>query len=67
MTANIGPREVMDIDQCAEYLGISKDTLYQYAAANQIPAFKLGNRWRFKRSTLDAWMEEKSRAPEPAQ
>ena len=25
-----------------------------------IPAFKLGNRWRFKRSLLDAWMVEQS-------
>jgi hypothetical protein len=26
----------------------------------RIPAFKLGNRWRFKKSRLDQWMEEKS-------
>jgi hypothetical protein len=26
----------------------------------KIPAFKLGNRWRFKKSRLDQWMEEKS-------
>jgi hypothetical protein len=26
----------------------------------KIPAFKLGNRWRFKKSKLDQWMEEKS-------
>jgi hypothetical protein len=27
---------------------------------NKIPAFKLGNRWRFKKSKLDEWMETKS-------
>jgi len=27
---------------------------------NKIPAFKLGNRWRFKKSKLDEWMEEQS-------
>ncbi len=53
-------REVMDIRQAAEYLGISGDTLYRYASDGFIPAFKLGNRWRFKRSLLDAWMAEKS-------
>ncbi|SNS83472.1 DNA binding domain-containing protein, excisionase family [Granulicella rosea] len=53
-------REVMDIRQAAEYLGISGDTLYRYASEGFIPAFKLGNRWRFKRSLLDAWMVEKS-------
>jgi excisionase family DNA binding protein len=54
-------REVMDIRQASEYLGISGDTLYRYASEGFIPAFKLGNRWRFKRSLLDAWMVEKSR------
>ena len=49
-------REVMDIRQAAEYLGISGDTMYRYASEGFIPAFKLGNRWRFKRSLLDAWM-----------
>jgi excisionase family DNA binding protein len=53
-------REVMDIRQAAEYLGISGDTLYRYASESFIPAFKLGNRWRFRKSLLDAWMDEKS-------
>ena len=49
-------REVMDIRQASDYLGISGDTLYRYASEGFIPAFKLGNRWRFKRSLLDSWM-----------
>ena len=53
-------REVMDIRQASEYLGISGDTLYRYASEGFIPAFKLGNRWRFKRSLLDAWMVQMS-------
>jgi excisionase family DNA binding protein len=53
-------REVMDIRQAADYLGISGDSLYRYANEGQVPAFKLGNRWRFKRSLLDAWMVEQS-------
>ncbi|HEV2272983.1 MAG TPA: helix-turn-helix domain-containing protein [Acidobacteriaceae bacterium] len=53
-------REVMDIRQASDYLGISPDTLYKYASEGFIPAFKLGNRWRFKRSRLDEWMDERS-------
>ena len=53
-------REVMDIRQAAEYLGISGDTLYRYASEGFVPAFKLGNRWRFKKSLLDAWMVQMS-------
>jgi excisionase family DNA binding protein len=58
--AQLATREVMDIRQASEYLGISGDTLYRYASEGFIPAFKLGNRWRFKKSLLDAWMDEKS-------
>jgi len=53
-------REVMDIRQASEYLGISGDTLYRYASEGFVPAFKLGNRWRFKKTLLDSWMDEKS-------
>jgi len=63
-------REVMDIRQASDYLGISPDTLYKYASEAFVPAFKLGNRWRFKRSRLDEWMDRQSDAatavPEPA-
>ncbi len=60
-------REVLDIRQASEYLGISGDTLYRYASEGFVPAFKLGNRWRFKKSLLDAWMDEKSGMKKPAQ
>jgi excisionase family DNA binding protein len=59
-------REVMNIRQASQYLGVSPDTLYKYVGEQRIPAFKLGNRWRFKKSKLDQWMEEKSSEMEPA-
>ena len=59
-TAKVEVREVMDIRQASDYLGISADTLYKYASEGFIPAFKLGNRWRFKKDLLDRWMEKVS-------
>jgi excisionase family DNA binding protein len=53
-------REVMNIRQASQYLGISPDTLYKYVSEERIPAFKLGNRWKFKKSILDTWMEHQS-------
>jgi excisionase family DNA binding protein len=53
-------REVMNIRQASAYLGVSTDTLYKYVYEEKIPAFKLGNRWKFKKTILDAWMEKKS-------
>jgi len=53
-------REVMNIRQASQYLGVSPDTLYKYVSEETIPAFKLGNRWKFKKSILDTWMESQS-------
>ena len=52
-------REVMNVREASEYLGISPDTLYRYVYQDKIPAFKLGNRWKFKRNILDNWIERK--------
>jgi excisionase family DNA binding protein len=59
-------REVMNIRQASQYLGVSPDTLYKYVGEQTIPAFKLGNRWRFKKSKLDQWMEEQSTQGDPS-
>lgn len=52
-------REVMNLREASNYLGVSPDTLYRYISEDRIPAFKLGNRWKFKKTTLDRWMERK--------
>jgi excisionase family DNA binding protein len=54
----------MTLAQAADYLRISPETLYQYLRENKIPsvAFKLGNRWRFKKDLLDRWMAKQSAA-----
>jgi excisionase family DNA binding protein len=50
----------MDIREASEYLGVSRETLYKYVYEEKIPAFKLGNRWKFKKTVLDNWMEKQS-------
>ena len=54
-------REVMNLRQASHYLGVSPDTLYRYICTGLVPAFKLGSRWKFRKSVLDRWMEEKMR------
>ena len=53
-------REVMDIRAASDYLGVSKEALYKYVSEGKIPAFKMGNRWKFKKTVLDQWMERQS-------
>jgi excisionase family DNA binding protein len=52
-------REVMSLRQASMYLGVSADTMYRYVSEGVVPAFKLGNRWKLRKSVLDRWMERK--------
>jgi len=42
--------------ELAEYLKISKSTLYQMAQNGAIPASKIGKRWRFHKATIEEWL-----------
>lgn len=59
ITTMLESREVMNIREASDYLGVSRDTLYRYIYEDRIPAFKLGNRWKFKKTVLDRWIEKK--------
>ncbi|WP_198332429.1 methylation-associated defense system helix-turn-helix domain-containing protein MAD1 [Psychrobacter aquimaris] len=48
--------EVLTIKEVAEYLKVNERTIYRLAASNELPGFRVGNAWRFKRSDLDTWM-----------
>ncbi len=43
--------------EAAEYLGISKSTLYQYACQQKIECRKLGGRLEYRRSILDRFKD----------
>lgn len=49
---------LMSLSEVAEFLQVAERTVYLWAQAGQIPSFKLGNLWRFKRADLEAWFEE---------
>ena len=42
--------------QVARYLKVDKFTVYRLVARKKIPAFRVGNQWRFKRSMIEAWL-----------
>ena len=52
---------VMDIKELAKYLAVGKSSIYRYVQQGNIPAFKVGGQWRFKRKSIDKWMEEKEK------
>ena len=65
--AVIETREVMGMREASTYLGVSRETLYKYLSEGRIPGFKLGNRWKFKKTVLDRWMEAQSHAYQSAE
>ena len=51
-----GEAEILTIKQVAGYLQVTERTIYRLAAAEGIPAFKVGGSWRFRRGDLDQWI-----------
>ena len=51
---------LMTIDDVADYLRITRRTIYEWLKTNKIPAIKLVGQWRFKRDKIDAWLENHS-------
>ena len=49
--------DIMTMDELAEYLKISKSTLYKLAQDNKLPGQKIGKRWRFHKDAVDAWVK----------
>ena len=48
----------ISIEEAAEYLGIKPVTLRCWIRnGKDVPAQKIGKKWKFKRSELDAWVK----------
>lgn len=45
--------ELLTVNEAAEYLRMPRPTIYYLAKRGQIPAVRIGGRWRIRRSVLD--------------
>jgi len=52
--------EILTLEEVAAFLKAGKRTVYRFAQNGEIPAFKLGGTWRFRRSELESWIEANS-------
>ena len=39
------------------HLGIGRETILQWIAKKNMPAYKMGRLWKFKISEVDAWVQ----------
>ena len=52
--------DLLTLEQVARYLSVNRFTVYRLILQKKIPAFKVGNQWRFKQEMIDAWLIAKS-------
>jgi excisionase family DNA binding protein len=52
--------EIMTIDELAVYVKVSKSTLYKLVQGGKVPGQKIGKHWRFRRETIDRWLDADS-------
>jgi excisionase family DNA binding protein len=51
-------KEILQIDEAAEFTGLAKATIYVKCSNRTIPYFKKGKFLYFKRSELKKWIED---------
>ena len=53
--------EILTLPEVAQLLKVAEKTVYTMAQKGDLPAFKVGGQWRFRRTDLDAWIDAKTR------
>ena len=46
----------LSVEEIADYLGVSKDTVYGWISKREMPAHKVGRLWKFKTDEIDEWV-----------
>lgn len=49
--------DIMTVDEVAEYLKVSKKSIYRLVKSGELPAKKVLNKWRFSRDRIREWIE----------
>ena len=51
--------EILTLEEVAKYLRVSERTVYDCAQKGEIPAGKIRTAWRFKKSEIDKWVNDR--------
>jgi len=50
------PEKWLSVEEIADHLGISKETVYRWLEKGGIPAHRIGKLWKFRPSEVDRWV-----------
>lgn len=59
--AIMASEEILTIHELSAYLKLNEKTAYRLAAKGDIPGFKVGGSWRFRKSEIDRWIKQKEK------
>ncbi|MBF0220310.1 MAG: helix-turn-helix domain-containing protein [Gammaproteobacteria bacterium] len=45
------------VEQIAEHLGVTRDSIYRWIDSKGLPAHRIGRLWKFKISAVDDWVQ----------
>jgi len=57
-------KQLLDTKEASEFLGISKNTLYEWILQRKIPHIKVGRLVKFRREDLEAWLKRRTQEEE---
>jgi PTS system nitrogen regulatory IIA component len=50
---------ILTIEEVARYLRVSERSVYDWAQKGEIPAGKIGTAWRFKKTEIEQWVNDR--------
>ena len=50
--------ELMTLEELAQYLRFTKKTIYGLLKQGNIPAIRIGRKWRFEKDIIDNWLHQ---------
>ena len=53
---------LMTIEDLADYLKVTRRTIYDWLKHNKVPALKLVGQWRFRKDKIDDWLESQTQS-----
>ena len=51
----------LTIEDVAKRFGVKVTTVYRLVQHGKLPAFKIGNQWRFSETRLEEWVADRER------
>jgi excisionase family DNA binding protein len=53
---------VLTVRDLASYLRMKPLTIYKHVSEGKLPGFKVGSHWRFKKQTIERWIEDQEKS-----